>query len=53
VFESFPEDLKAAIKIGTQDEVNKVLGSVDASVAEDAVGKLDAASIVNFASRGV
>jgi cell division cycle protein 37 len=53
VFESFPEDLKAALKIGTLDEVNKVLGSMDVNVAEDVVGKLEVAGIMSFVSGGV
>lgn len=53
VFESFPEDLKAALKVGTLDEVNKVLGSMDVSVAEDVVGKLEMAGIMSFVSGGV
>jgi cell division cycle protein 37 len=53
VFESFPEDLKAALKVGTLDEVNKVLGSMDVSIAEDVVGKLEMAGIMSFVSGGV
>lgn len=53
VFESFPEDLRAALKLGTLDEVNKVLGNMDVSVAEDVVGKLEMASIMSFVSGGV
>ncbi|KAG2156016.1 Cdc37 N terminal kinase binding-domain-containing protein [Suillus bovinus] len=53
VFESFPEDLKAALKIGTLDEVNKVLGNMDVSIAEDVVEKLDMAGIMSFVSGGV
>ncbi|OJA17234.1 hypothetical protein AZE42_00165 [Rhizopogon vesiculosus] len=53
VFEGFPEDLKAALKIGTLEEVNKVLGSMEVSVAEDVVGKLDMAGIMSFVSGGI
>jgi len=53
VFESFPEDLKAALKVGTLEEVNKVLGSMDVSVAEDVVEKLDVAGIMSFVSGGI
>jgi cell division cycle protein 37 len=53
VFESFPDDLKAALKVGTLDEVNKVLGSMDVKVAEDVVGKLEVAGIMSFVSGGV
>lgn len=53
VFESFPEDLKAALKVGTLDEVNKVLGNMDVNVAEDVVGKLEVAGIMSFVSGGV
>ncbi|KAG1820716.1 Cdc37 N terminal kinase binding-domain-containing protein [Suillus variegatus] len=53
VFQSFPEDLKAALKVGTLDEVNRVLGSMDVSVAEDVVAKLDAAGIMSFVSGGI
>jgi cell division cycle protein 37 len=53
VFEGFPEDLKAALKIGTLEEVNKVLGSMEVSVAEAVVGQLDMAGIMSFVSGGV
>ncbi|KAG1745957.1 Cdc37 N terminal kinase binding-domain-containing protein [Suillus paluster] len=53
VFEGFPEDLKAALKVGTLEEVNKVLGSMDVSVAEDVVEKLDMAGIMSFVAGGV
>ncbi|OAX40935.1 hypothetical protein K503DRAFT_713579 [Rhizopogon vinicolor AM-OR11-026] len=53
VFQGFPEDLKAALKIGTLEEVNKVLGSMEVSVAEDVVGKLDMAGIMSFVSGGI
>lgn len=53
VFESFPDDLKAALKVGTLEEVNKVLGSMDVTVAEDVVEKLDMAGIMSFVSGGV
>lgn len=53
VFESFSEDLKAALKVGTLEEVNKVLGTMDVSVAEDIVEKLDVAGIMSFVAGGV
>jgi len=53
VFDGFPEDLKAALKVGTLEEVNKVLGSMEVSIAEDVVTKLDVAGIMSFVSGGV
>jgi len=53
VFESFPEDLKAALKIGTLEEINKVLGNMEVSAAEAVVEKLDMAGIMSFVSGGI
>lgn len=53
VFEGFPDDLKAALKVGTLEEVNKVLGNMDVKVAEDVVDKLDVAGIMSFMAGGV
>lgn len=53
VFESFPDDLKAALKVGTLDEVNKVLGAMDVKVAEDIVEKLEVAGIMSFVAGGI
>jgi len=53
VFQNFPEDLKAALKVGTLEAVNKVLGEMDVKVAEDVVEKLDLAGIMSFVSGGI
>jgi cell division cycle protein 37 len=53
VFQSFPEDLRTALKVGTLEEVNKVLGNMDVKVAEDVVGKLDMAGIMSFVAGGI
>ncbi|KAG6332853.1 hypothetical protein ID866_6238 [Astraeus odoratus] len=53
VFESFPEPLRAALREGTLENVNRVLGDMEVSQAEDIVSKLDMAGIMNFAEGGV
>lgn len=53
VFQSFPEDLRTALKVGTLEEVNKVLGNMDVKVAEDVVEKLDMAGIMSFVAGGI
>ncbi|KAG6891652.1 hypothetical protein C0992_012701 [Termitomyces sp. T32_za158] len=48
VFEAFPTDLKDALKQGTLDAVNKVLGDMDVATAESIVQQLDMAGIVSL-----
>jgi cell division cycle protein 37 len=40
IFESFPPGLRRALESGSLDEVNKVLGKMSVSEAEEVVGKL-------------
>ncbi|KAG6868974.1 hypothetical protein C0993_006496 [Termitomyces sp. T159_Od127] len=53
VFEAFPTDLQDALKQGTLDAVNKVLGDLDVETAESIVQQLDMAGILNFAEGGI
>jgi cell division cycle protein 37 len=53
VFDGFEEDLKEALREGTLDGVNKILGSMPVEEAEDVVGKLDMAGILSFAEGGI
>lgn len=48
VFEGFSDDLKAALKTGQLEEVNKVLGKMSIADAENAVGLLDKTGILNI-----
>ncbi|KAG6890595.1 hypothetical protein C0995_006571 [Termitomyces sp. Mi166 len=53
VFEAFPADLQDALKQGTLDAVNKVLGDMDVETAESIVQQLDMAGILSFAEGGI
>lgn len=53
VFEAFPKDLQDALKDGTLDAVNKVLGDMEVETAESIVQQLDMAGILNFAEGGI
>ena len=53
VFNGFSEALRDALKVGTLEEVNKVLGEMDVGEAEDVVAKLELAGIMSFAEGGV
>ena len=53
VFESFSEEMKAALRSQSLDEVNKVLGSMKVAEAEAVVAQIDSAGILNFAEGGV
>jgi cell division cycle protein 37 len=53
VFEGFDEEMKDALKKGTLEGVNKVLGSMSVEEAEDVVQKLDLVGILNFAEGGI
>ncbi|KIY72014.1 hypothetical protein CYLTODRAFT_486792 [Cylindrobasidium torrendii FP15055 ss-10] len=50
VFESFPDNLKAALRANTLDQVNEVLGELEVAEAEEIVQKLDMSGILNFSS---
>ena len=53
VFEGFSDALKDALRVGTLEAVNKVLGEMDVTEAEDVVSKLDLVGIMSFAEGGV
>lgn len=53
VFESFSLELKEALKAQSLDQVNGVLGRMRIADAENVVGLLDSAGILNFAEGGI
>ena len=53
VFNTFPEDLKAALRSGELEAVNKVLGDMDVAEAENIVGLLDKTGSLNISGGGV
>lgn len=53
VFQSFSPDLQEALKTKSLDKVNKVLASMPVEEAEQVVGQLDQAGILNFGSSEV
>lgn len=53
VFNSFKEELKAALREGTLEGVNKVLGGMKVDEAEEVVRLLDAGGILSFAEGGI
>lgn len=52
VFEAFDDKLKKALKVGTLEAVNKVLGKMDVIDAEETVRMLEIAGILSFADGG-
>lgn len=48
IFEGLPKNLKAALKKGELESVNKVLGRMAVDEAEEVVGLLDQARILSF-----
>jgi cell division cycle protein 37 len=48
IFESFPAGLQRALKSGSLDEVNKVLGKMSVSEAEEVVAKLGEGGMLNL-----
>jgi len=53
VFDGFDDDLKEALKGGSLDEVNKVLGAMTVQDAEVIVQNLDMAGILSFSESGI
>lgn len=53
VFQGFSEPLKDALKTGKLEAVNKVLGEMEVSEAEDVVSKLNLVGILSFADGGI
>ncbi|GJJ15575.1 hypothetical protein Clacol_009853 [Clathrus columnatus] len=52
VFESFSDPMKEALKTGSLDEVNKVLGEMTVEDAEEVVRLLQIGGIMNFSDNG-
>ncbi|KAL8297240.1 hypothetical protein RB597_006357 [Gaeumannomyces tritici] len=48
IFEAFTPEMKKAIQSGSLDEVNKVLGELDVTEAEELVGKFNKAGILSL-----
>ena len=53
LFCGLPEDLQEALKTNELAAVNKVLGNMPVSVAENAVKALDMGGILNFSEEGI
>ncbi|THV00851.1 hypothetical protein K435DRAFT_591999, partial [Dendrothele bispora CBS 962.96] len=53
VFSNFPEALQEALKDGSLEKVNRVLGDMDVSTAEGVVQQLDMVGILSFAEGGI
>ncbi|SRR6266702_1457066 len=53
LFCGLPEDLQEALKTNELAAVNKVLGNMPVSIAENAVKALDMGGILNFSEEGI
>lgn len=53
IFQAFPADFQKALKTESLEEVNKVLGRMKVSEAEDAVGLLQEGGMLSFSEEGV
>ncbi|EKM79280.1 hypothetical protein AGABI1DRAFT_74161 [Agaricus bisporus var. burnettii JB137-S8] len=53
IYSTFPEDFQEALRGGDLQEVNKVLGEMDVTTAENVVNSLDMAGILSFSQKGV
>lgn len=53
VFDGFPEPLQEALKDGSLEKVNAVLGGMEVEEAELVVSHLDLAGILSFAEGGI
>lgn len=53
MYQSFPENFRKALESKSLEQVNKILGSMKVEEAEEIVGKLDQAGILNFSSSEV
>jgi len=53
VFQGFSPEMQAALREGTLEGVNKVLGEMSVPEAEALVSSLDVAGILNFAESGI
>lgn len=53
IYNNFDADLRAALETKSLDKVNEILGKMSVDKAEEVVGQLDAAGILNFQSREI
>lgn len=53
IYQSFDEDFKTALQTKSLEKVNQILGKMSVEKAEQVVGQLDAANILNFESREI
>lgn len=53
IYQSFSPSLRTALETKSLEDVNKVLGAMKVAEAEEVVGKLDQAGILNFSSSEV
>jgi cell division cycle protein 37 len=53
IYQSFDDEFKQALQTKSLEEVNKVLGKMSVERAEEIVGQLDAANILNFESKEI
>jgi cell division cycle protein 37 len=53
IYQSFDEDFRKALESKSLEKVNKILGNMSVDKAEEVVGQLDAAGILNFQSGGI
>lgn len=53
VFDGFSEELKAGLRSGKLDKVNKCLGNMSVEEAEEVVRLLDVGGILSFAEGGI
>ncbi|UZJ57476.1 hypothetical protein CBS101457_006796 [Exobasidium rhododendri] len=53
IYQSFSDDFKKALESKSLERVNKILGNMPVEEAEEVVGQLDAAGILNFQSGGI
>lgn len=53
LFSSFPEKLQEALKSESLDKVNKILGEMEVSEAEEVVEKLQMGGMLMFSEPGV
>lgn len=53
IFEGFEEDMQEALKTGSLEKVNDVLGDLEVPRAEEIVRLLDIAGILSFSRKGV
>lgn len=53
IYQSFKPDFRKALESKSLEKVNQILGKMSVEEAEEVVGQLDAAGILNFQSREI